>query len=174
MYELDCESHWEREWECKYERRCKYEFVCDSDGKHRCNKASISIDTSGTVIDKARYTLFANNSKIGVKRQKNDVRRIVYKRRLPCFVNRFFAARCTQNLCWGSSLVDEHEVFLLRKKSPAARKLTVNDKQCTATRSSCFYQQYFIRRKNNFVPYSSCLRIVYSGLKYRYFRDSCR
>ncbi len=40
----------------------------------------------------------------------------------------------------------------------------VNNKQCTATRSSRFRQQYFIWRKNNFVPYSSCLRIVYSGL----------
>ncbi len=55
--------------------------------------------------------------------------------------------------------------FFVEKKSSAAQKLTVNNEQCTATRSSRFHQQYFIRPKNNFVPYSSCSRIVFSGLQ---------
>ncbi len=114
---------------------------------------------------KARYTLFANNSKIGAKWRKNDIRQIVYKRRLLCFANRFFAVRCTQDLHWGSGLIDEHKVLFRWKKIVYALKLTANNEQCTATCSSRFRQQYFIRRKNNFVPYSSCLRIVYSGLK---------
>ncbi len=112
----------------------------------------------------ACYTLLANNSEIGAKRWKNDVQRIVYKRRSPCFTNRFFAVRCTQDSRRGSSLVDEHKIFFHLKKSSAAQKLTTNNEQCTATRSSCFRQQYFIRRKNYFIPYSSCSRIVYSGL----------
>ncbi len=111
---------------------------------------------------KARYTLFVNNSKIRAKRRKNDVQRIVYKRRSPCFANWFFAVRCTQDLRRGSGLIDEHKEHFRQKKSSAALKLTANSEQCTATRSSRFRQQYFIRRKNNFVPYSSCLRIVYS------------
>ncbi len=73
---------------------------------------------------KARYTLFANNSEIGVKRQKNDVRRIVYKRRLPCFANRFFTVRRTQDLRRGSGLLDEHkELFRRKKKLSAAAKI---------------------------------------------------
>ncbi len=123
---------------------------------------------SKTPTNKARYTLVANNSEIGMKRRKNDVQRIVYKRRSPYFANRFFAVRCTQDLRWGSSLVDEHKVFFCRKKSSAAWKLTTNNEQCTATVSSHFRQQYFIRWKNNFFPYSSCSRIVYSGLKEYY------
>ncbi len=114
---------------------------------------------------KARYTLFANNSEIGAKWRKNNVRRIVYKRCSPCFANRFFAICCMQDLRRGNSLVDEHKVFFRQKKKlSAVRKLTANNEQCTATRSSRFCQQYFIQRKNNFVPYSSCSRIVYSGL----------
>ncbi len=54
--------------------------------------------------------------------------------------------------------------FFIEKKLSAAQKLTANNEQCTATRLSRFRQQYFIRRKNNFIPYSSCLWIVYSGL----------
>ncbi len=54
--------------------------------------------------------------------------------------------------------------FFVKKKSSAARKLTANNEQCTATHSSRFCQQYFIWRKNNFVPYLSCSGIVYSGL----------
>ncbi len=115
----------------------------------------------------ARYTLFANNSKIGVKRRKTDVRRIVYKRHSPCFTNRFFAVRCTQFLHGGSGLVGEHKLFFRRKKSSAVRKLTANNEQCTAIHLSRFRQQYFIRRKNNSIPYSSCSRIVYSGLMCR-------
>ncbi len=111
----------------------------------------------------ARYTLFANNCEIGAKRRKNNIRRIVYKRRLPCFVNRFFTLRCTQDLHRGNGLVDEHKVFFRRKKIVCRWKLTANNEQCTATRSSRFRQQYFIRRNNNFIHYSSCLRIVYSG-----------
>ncbi len=84
----------------------------------------------------------------------------MYKRRS----NRFFTVHCTQDLRWGSGFVDEHKVFFHRKKSSAARKLTVNNEQCTATRSSRFRQRYFIRLKNNFVPYSSCSWIVCSGL----------
>ncbi len=42
--------------------------------------------------------------------------------------------------------------FFIEKKLSAALKLTANNEQCTATRSSHFRQQYFIRRKNNFVP----------------------
>ncbi len=95
---------------------------------------------------------------------KNDVLRIVYKRQSSYFVNRFFAACCTQDLRRGSGLVDEHEVFVRQKKLSATRKLTTNNEQCTATRSSRFCQQYFIRRKNNFFPYSSCSRIVYGGI----------
>ncbi len=112
----------------------------------------------------ARYTRFANNSEIGAKQWKNDVRRIVCKRCLPCFENRFFAVRCMQDLRRGSSLVDEHKVLFVEKKLSATLKLTANNKPSTATRSSRFHQQYFIRWKNNFVSYSSCLRIVYSGL----------
>ncbi len=54
---------------------------------------------------KARYTLFANNSEIEAKRRKTDVQQIVYERRSPCFVNRFFAIHCTQDLRRGSSRV---------------------------------------------------------------------
>ncbi len=42
--------------------------------------------------------------------------------------------------------------IFVEKKSSAAPKLTANNEQCTATRSSHFQQQYFIRRKNDFVP----------------------
>ncbi len=42
--------------------------------------------------------------------------------------------------------------FFVEKKLSATLKLTANNEQCTATRSSHFRQQYFIRRKNNFVP----------------------
>ncbi len=112
-------------------------------------------------MTKARYTLFANNSEIGAKRRKNNIWRIVYERRSPCFANRFFPVRCTPDLCWGSGLVDEHKVLFRWKKKSAALKLTANNEQCTATRLSCFHQQYFIQWKNNFVPYSSCSRIVY-------------
>ncbi len=101
---------------------------------------------------KARYTLFANNSEIGAKRRKNNVRRIVYKRRFPCFANRFFAIRRTQDLRQGCDLVDKHKELFRQKKSSAALKLTANNEQCTATHSSRFRQQYFIRWKNNFVP----------------------
>ncbi len=107
---------------------------------------------------KAPCTLFANNSEIGVKRRKNSIQWIVYKRRLPCFANRFFDICCTQDLHRGSGLVDDHKVFFRRKK------IICCEQQCTATRSSHFRQQYFIRRKNNFVPYSSCSWIVCSGL----------
>ncbi len=114
----------------------------------------------------ARYTLFANNSEIEAKRRKNNVRRIVYKRCLLCFANRFFAICCMQDWCRGSGLIDEHKVFFRQKKrSSVARKLAGNNEQCTATHSFLFRQQYFIRWKNNFVSYSSCLWIVYSGLK---------
>ncbi len=41
----------------------------------------------------ARDTRFTNNNEIVAKRQKNGVRRIVYKRCLPCFANRFFTVR---------------------------------------------------------------------------------
>ncbi len=71
----------------------------------------------------ARYTLFTNNSEIGVKQRKNDVRRIVYKRRLPCFANRFFAVDCTQDLHWGSGLVEEHKVFFRWKKIVCRTKI---------------------------------------------------
>ncbi len=74
------------------------------------------------------------------------------------------AFHCTQDLCQGNGLVDEHKVFFHQKKLSAVQKLMTNNEQCTATRSSLFRQQYFIWRKNNFVPYSSCSRIVYSGL----------
>ncbi len=47
--------------------------------------------TDTEFLSKARYTLFANNSEIGVKRQNTYVWQIVYKRCSPCFVNRFFA-----------------------------------------------------------------------------------
>ncbi len=59
--------------------------------------------------------------------------------------------RRTQDLRRGSGLVDEHKELFRRKKLSAALKLTANNEQCTATRSSRFRQQYFIRRKNNFV-----------------------
>ncbi len=88
----------------------------------------------------------------------------MYKRCSPCSTNRFFTVRCTQDLRRGSGLVNEHKVFFHWKKKIAARKLTANNEQCTATRSSRFRQQYFIRLKINFVPHSSCSRIVYSGL----------
>ncbi len=119
--------------------------------------------------NQVHYTLFANNSEIGAKWRKNNVQRIVYKRHLPCFANKFFAVRCMLDLRRGSGLVDEHKVFFCWKKSFALRKLMANNEQCTATRSSHFRQQYFIPRKNNFVPYSSCSRIVYSGLNTRQF-----
>ncbi len=101
---------------------------------------------------KARFTLFTNNSEIGAKRRKNDVRRIVYKRHLPCFANRFFAVRRTQDLRRGSGLIDEHKEPLRKKKLSVTLKLMANNEQCTATHSSRFRQQYFIRWKNNFVP----------------------
>ncbi len=65
---------------------------------------------------KARYTLFANNGEIRAKRRKNDLRRIVYKRRSPCFANRFFAVRCTQDLRQGSGFLDEYKKLFRRKK----------------------------------------------------------
>ncbi len=49
--------------------------------------------------------------------------------------------RRTQDLRRGSGLVDERkELFRRKKKSSAALKLTANNEQCTATRSSCFRQ----------------------------------
>ncbi len=110
----------------------------------------------------ARYTLFANNSEIGAKRWKNYVQRIVYKRHSPRFAKWFFAV-C--RICIGIVVSSKNtKYFFVEKKSSATRKSTANNEQCTATRSSHFRQQYFIRRKNNFVPYSSCLQIVYSML----------
>ncbi len=122
------------------------------------------------LVSKARYTLFGNNSKIGAKWRKTDVQRIVYKRCSPCFANRFFAVR---RICVAVVVSSTNPMyFFVEKKPSAAQKLMANKKQCTATRSSRFRQQYFIRRKNNFVPYSSCLRIVYSGLNNRkWFRS---
>ncbi len=72
---------------------------------------------------KVRYTLFANNSEIGAKRWKNDIRRIVYKRHSPCFTNRFFNVRCTQDLHRGSGLADEHKVFFVKKKIVCSAKI---------------------------------------------------
>ncbi len=46
---------------------------------------------------------------------KKQRRRIVYKRCLPCFANRVFTVRCTQDLHRGSGLVDKYKVFFLRK-----------------------------------------------------------
>ncbi len=71
----------------------------------------------------ARYTLFANNTEIGSKRRKNNVRQIVYKRRSPCFTNRFFTLHCTQDLHRGSSLIDEHKVFFHLKKIICCAKI---------------------------------------------------
>ncbi len=121
--------------------------------------------TVETLFSKARHTLFADNSEIGAKLRKNNVWRIVYKRHSPCFANRFFVVCCMQDLRRGNGLVDKHKVFFHWKKLSAVRKLTANNEQCTATRSSRFRQQYFIWWKNNFVPYSSCLHIVYRGLQ---------
>ncbi len=110
----------------------------------------------------ACYALFANNSEIGAKWRKNDIRWIVYKRCLPCFTNRVFTVR---RICIGVVVSSTNtKYFFVKKKLSAARKLMANNKPCTATRSYRFRWQYFIRWKNNFVPYSSCLRIVYSGL----------
>ncbi len=121
-------------------------------------------------IPKARYTLFANNREIGAKRRKNDVRRIVYKRRSPCFAKRFFSVCRTQDLRRSSSLLDEHKELFRRKKNCLSQlKLTANNKQCRATRSSRFRQQYFIQRKNNFVPlfvmFAHVCKLCMAGLR---------
>ncbi len=59
--------------------------------------------------------------------------------------------------------------FSMKKKFPVAnmfvQKLTANNERCKVARLPCFREQYFVRWKSGFVPYSSCLRIVYSGLQ---------
>ncbi len=83
----------------------------------------------------------------------------MYKRRSPCFTNRFFIIR---RICVRVAVSSTNtKYFFVEKKSSAVRKLMAHNEQCTATRLSHFHQQYFIRRNNNFV---SCLRIVYSEL----------
>ncbi len=106
---------------------------------------------------KACYTLFTNNDERKAKWQKNIVQRIVYSKCSPCLVNRFFA------VCRGGSLFDEHKgVFC--QKYPSCEYVCANNERCEVARSPCFCEQYFVRRKNGFVPYSSCLRIVHSEL----------
>ncbi len=90
---------------------------------------------------------------------KNDVHWIVYQRRLLCFTNRFFAIHCMQDLRQGNGLVEEYKIFFRRKKIVYQAKIDGEQR----TVYSNFRQQCFIWQKNNFVPYSSCLRIVYSG-----------
>ncbi len=59
--------------------------------------------------------------------------------------------------------------FFVKKKflvaNMFAQKLMVNNEQCIVEHSPRFCKQYFVRRKNGFIPYSSCLQIVYSGLQ---------
>ncbi len=100
--------------------------------------------------------------------KKKDVQRIVYSRCSPCSANRFFTVHCSQDLCRGGILFDEHKGVFRKKKCPVAnmfpQKLTTNNEQCKVARLPCFRKQYFVRQKNGFVPYSSCLWIMYSGL----------
>ncbi len=74
----------------------------------------------------------------------------------------------SRNLLRGGGLFDEHKgVFGQKKFSLAntfARKQTANSERYIVACSPCFREQYFVRRKNDFIPYVSCLRIVYSGL----------
>ncbi len=64
------------------------------------------------------------------------------------------------------SSTNTKEFFKEKKKFPVAnmfvRKLTANNEWRRVAHSSCFRKQYFVTRKNGFVPYWSCLRIVYS------------
>ncbi len=65
------------------------------------------------------YALFANNCKTGAKWWQNNVRRIVYKRHLPCFANRFFAVHCTQDLLQVAVSSTNTKYFFVEKKSSA-------------------------------------------------------
>ncbi len=71
------------------------------------------------------------------------------------FVSRWWSLRQTQR-SFSSKKIPLANMFV--------RKLTANNKRCIVARSPRFREQYFIRQKNNFVPYLSCSRIVYSGL----------
>ncbi len=64
----------------------------------------------------ACYTLFANNDETRTKWRNKDVQQIVYGSCSPCFVNRFFAARCLQDLRRGNGLFDKQKGVFSQKK----------------------------------------------------------
>ncbi len=100
---------------------------------------------------KARYTLFANNSEIGGKRRKTDVRRISLTG--VCHVSRtgFSPYAVRRIYVWVAVSSTNTKNFFVEKKNRLPQlKLTANNEQCRATRLSRF-RQHFIRRKNNFV-----------------------
>ncbi len=77
--------------------------------------------------------------------------------------------RCTLYGEFVSGQWSRHRVQSIFSLKKIVCRAKIDGEQRTVYSNSfvSFCQQYFIRRKNNFVPYSSCLQIVYSGLNIR-------